>query len=243
MVDDTRSFGVGTQLAKLKGAYPRPQDVLEAVAVGQREKAILARLWISEGIPFAFRRCPGLYEEVRALLAKRLELDAKQISVVGSGRLGYSMAPSKWGKPYEEVSSDLDLFAVSEGLFQRLREDFECWRDDFSSGAAQPSTAEQDYWNANSIETPKNIRKGFIGSKRVPNREKYGEFFGMNGCLADIWIKLQNVDEGPKPRESLTLRCYRDWPSYESQMTVSLQAVVERSTTLRDTRANSQRLA
>ena len=229
MVDGNRSFAIGPQLAKLKGAYPRPQDVLEAVAEGQREKAILARLWISEGIPFAFQRCPGLYEEVRDLLAKRLELDAKQISVVGSGRLGYSLAPGKWGKPYEAVSSDLDLFAVSEGLFQRLREDFECWRDDYASGAAQPSKkTEQYYWNANSKETPKNIRKGFIDSKRVPNRKSYGMFFAMNGCLAEIWIKLQKADEGPKPQRRLTLRCYRDWPSYESQMTVSLRAVVDR---------------
>ena len=46
----------------------------------------LARLWISEGITFGFRKCPGLYEEVRDSLTKGLELDAKQISVVGSGR-------------------------------------------------------------------------------------------------------------------------------------------------------------
>ena len=69
--------------------------------VGQREKAILARLWISEGIPFAFRKCPGLYGEVRDSLAKGLELDAKQISVVGSGRLGYSLAPKRWGTAYD----------------------------------------------------------------------------------------------------------------------------------------------
>ena len=170
MVDGTRAFAIGPQLAKLTGAYPRPQDVLEAAAVGQREKAILARLWISEGIPFAFRRCPGLYEEVRDSLAKRLELDAKQISVVGSGRLGYSLAPKKWGEPYRAMSSDLDLFAVSGGLFERLREDFERWHDDYAGGETQPSTdKERYYWNVNRKETPDRIRKGFIDSIRVPN--------------------------------------------------------------------------
>ena len=86
MAGGIKAFAIGPQLAKLSGAYPRAQHVLEAAAVGQREKAILVRLWISEGIPFAFRKCPGLYEEVRDSLAKGLELDAKQISVVGSGR-------------------------------------------------------------------------------------------------------------------------------------------------------------
>ena len=109
MVDETRAFAIRPQLAKLTETYPGPQDVLAAAAVGEREKAILARLWISEGIPFAFRGCPGLYEEVRDWLAKGLELDAKQISVRGSGRLGYSLAPKKWGERYEAMSSDLDL--------------------------------------------------------------------------------------------------------------------------------------
>ena len=229
MIDRNRAFAVGPQLAKLTGTYPRAQDLLEAAAVGQREKAILARLWISEGIPFAFRGCPGLYEEVRELLAKRLELDAKQISVAGSGRLGYSLAPTKWGEPYGEVLSDLDFFAVSEGLFARLRQDFERWRDDYGRGEAHPRTEnERDYWNANREETPKRIRKGFIDSIRVPNWQRYGVFSVMNGCLANLWAKLQKADEGPKPRKRLTLRCYRDWPSYERQTTISLKAVVDR---------------
>ena len=132
------SSAIGPQLAKLSGAYPRAQHVLEAAAVGQREKAILARLWISEGIPFAFRKCPGLYEEVRHSLAKGLELDAKQISVVGSGRLGYSLTPKKWGAAYDATSSDLDFFTESERLFNELQDDFERWREDYGDGTAQP---------------------------------------------------------------------------------------------------------
>ena len=229
MVDRNRALAVGPQLAKLTGTYPRAQDVLEAAAVGQREKAILARLWISEGIPFAFSGCPSLYEEVRNSLAKRLEVDAKQISIAGSGRLGYSLAPTKWGEPYGEEVSDLDFFAVSEGLFERLQEDFERWRDDYARGKAQPRTEkERDYWNANREETPKRIRRGFIDSIRVPNWQRYSVFSAMNGCLADLRAKLQRADEGPKPRSRLTLRCYKDWPSYERQTTISLKAVVDR---------------
>ncbi len=228
MVDSSRAFAIGSQLTKLTGAYPRSQDVLEAATEGQREKAILARLWVSEGIPFAFRRCPAWYEEVRYLLAKKLEIDAKQISVAGSGRLGYSLAPKTWGKPYEIKSFDLDLFAVSEGLFERLREDFERWADDYAGGEAEPYTKkEKEYWDANRIETPRDIRRGFIGSIRVPNRQPYGAFLAMNDCLAEIWGKLQNSDEGPKPKQRLTIRCYKDCSSYERQMSYSLQTVVK----------------
>ena len=230
MVGATRAFAIGPHLAKVTGAYPRPQDVLAAAAVGQREKAILARLWMSEGIPFAFKSCPGLYEAARDWLAKGLELDAKQISMGGSGRLGYSLAPKRWGEPYRAISSDLDLFAVSGRLFERLREDFERWRDDYARGDAQPGTdRERCDWDANRKETADRIRRGFIDSIRVPNRQRYGVFLTMNSCLAELKAKLHKTDIGPKPRKRLTLRCYRDWHSYELQMIVNLRAAVDKS--------------
>lgn len=233
MADGSRALAISPQLAKLKGTYPRPQEVLDAAAAGQREKATLARLWISEGIPFAFKRCPGLYEELRDSLAKRLELDAKQISMGGSGRLGYSLAPERWGEPYRARSSDLDLFAVSGRLFERLRKDFECWRDDYTRGVAQPSTKKERYhWDRNQEETPARIRRGFIDSILVPNHQRYSVFLAMNRCLDELWAKLKKADEGPKPRKELTLRCYKDWRSYELQMTVNLrEVVVQRAST------------
>ena len=231
MAEGTKPFAIDPQLAELTGVYPCPQDLLAAAAAGPRERAILARLWISEGIPFAFRRCPARYEEARDSLAKRLRLDAKQISMGGSGRLGYSLAPKKWGEQYRAESSDLDLFAVSERLFDRLREDFDRWRDDYARGDIQPSTErERYYWNANRKETPNSIQRGFIDSIRVPNRQRYAVFSAMNSCLAVVRLKLRDADEGPMLRERLTLRCYRDWHSYELQMAVSLKAVVDHMT-------------
>ena len=133
---------------------------------------------------------PWSYEEVRELLAKRLELDAKQISVAGSGRLGYSLAPTKWGEPYGEVLSDLDFFAVSEGLFARLRQDFERWRDDYGRGEAHPRTEnERDYWEREPGRDAKTHSKGVhrfdtrtelatlrsvLGNERLP-RKSLGE--------------------------------------------------------------------
>ena len=227
MAHGTKPFTIGPHLARLTGTYPRPPDVLQAASEGPREKAILARLWISEGIPFAFKNCPGLYEELRNSLARRLELDAKQISIAGSGRLGYSLTPKKWGEPYEEVASDLDLFTVSEGLFRRLCEDFERWRDDYVRGEVQPrNQKERDHWQDNADETPRDIRRGFVPSWRVPNLEGYGAFMAMNGCLADLWGQLQRADDGPKPRRHLSLRCYRDWHAYEHQIAITLEKVV-----------------
>lgn len=227
MKKNNRTFGVGPRLAKLTGLYPPPDQVFAAAGVGDRERAVLARLWISEGIPFAFRKCPGLYEEVRHWMAAGLGLDAKEISVAGSGRLGYSLTPDRWGNPYRAESSDLDFFAVSASLFDRLRGDFERWRADFAKGVVHPSTARQrGHWEANRTETPRNVRAGFIDSWRVPNCSAYGEFLRMNRRLDELAARLRKTDLAPTPPGASSLRCYRDWGSYERQVSLSLAASV-----------------
>lgn len=228
MTKATRPFVIGPRLTNLRGAYPQAQDILEAATEGRRAKAILARLWISEGIPFAFKDCPSLYEEFRALLAGRLNIDAKQISIAGSGRLGYSLAPSKWGDTYRPDESDLDLFAVSNRLFEQLCEDFIHWRDDYHGGEVIPKNErERYYWDINREETPDSIRRGFVDSFRVPNMTSYITFRTMNRCLEFLRVNLRTVDGAPKPSRRLSLRCYRDWPAYERQMDISLKKVVD----------------
>lgn len=220
------TFGVGWRLAKLTGPYPPADEVLAVVGVGKRERAVLARLWISEGIPFAFRECPGLYEEVRNWLAVGLDLDAKHISVGGSGRLGYSLRADRWGDWYRPESSDLDFFAVSESLFERLRGDFDRWRTHFTEGAVQPSGIERRNWEANRTETPRSIGRGFVDSWRVPNRMAYGHFLRMNRRLEGLLARLRRANPAPRPPKAPSLRCYRDWASYERQVTLSLGAAV-----------------
>ncbi len=218
-------FRVGWRLGKLKGPYPPADEVLAAAGAGERERVVLARLWISEGIPFSFRKCPALYEEVRQWLAAGLELDAKEISVRGSGRLGYSLAPERWGNPYRPECSDLDFFAVSESLFERLRGDFDQWREDFVKGVVKPLKGERRWnWEANRRETPGSIGRGFIDSWRVPNRMAYGQFLKMNRRLEELSARLRKTDTAPKPPKELSLRCYKDWASYERQVDVNLAA-------------------
>lgn len=232
MSKENRQFRDGLQLARLTGTYPAAEDMLAAAALGSRQKAILARLWISEGIPFAFRECPGLYEEARSWLAEGLQVDAKLISIAGSGRLGYSLTPRRWGESYRPASSDLDFFGVSAALFKKLRQDFERWTVDYNHGAIQPSSdSERSHWESNQSETPTNLGRGFIDSWRVPNYPEYPAFLTMNRRLYALTRMLRETDGGPNPSKNLGLRCYRDWPSYERQLKVNLGVAVSRNRT------------
>ena len=96
-------------LKELTSPYPDPQDLLEAAhSGGEPARIALAQLWLSEGIPYAFRCCPAIYESVRSWLSAQLGVHAKEISMVGSARLGKSPAPEKLGDPFDE-NSDLDI--------------------------------------------------------------------------------------------------------------------------------------
>ena len=224
------SFRMKLPLVAPRCAYPEAEDVLKAVALGPRERAVVARLWISEGIPFAFRECPALYEEARTWLAKCLGLDPKEISMGGSGRLGYSLVPAKWGMKYSPQSSDLDVFAVSERLFDGFRGDFERWSDDYDSGAVVPgSEKERECWRANRQEGPGSIDRGFLDSWRVPNRPSYPVFSKTNARLAGLKAILRKTDACPKPQKMLTLRCYRDWQSYERQLSLNLETAAKKN--------------
>ena len=224
------AFRMESLLKALKGTYPTPEDVLQAVALGRKERSVVARLWVSEGIPFAFRECPALYEEVRTWLAGGLRIDPKEISMAGSGRLGYSLAPKRWGEEYSPQSSDLDVFAVSEQLFGELRKDFNHWSDDYDNGAIVPgSKGERRHWPANRQEGPRNINRGFLDSWRVPNLPAYPVFSKINNRLAGLREKLQETDAGPSSQKKLTLRCYRDWGSYERQLSLNLETAANKN--------------
>ncbi len=146
----------------------------------------------------------------------------------GSGRLGYSLAPRKWGRAYDPLSSDLDVFAVSERLFDGLRTDFKRWSDDYDNGAVLPGSENaRKYWPANRQEGPGRIARGFLDSWGVPNRTAYPIFSKTNDGLADLRAKLRETDAGPNPGEKLTLRCYRDWRSYERQLSLNLRTAAD----------------
>lgn len=217
-------FRANPLLAELKCAYPPSEDVLQAIGLGPQERSVVARLWVSEGIPFAFRDCPALYEEARAWLAMGMGLDPKEISMGGSGRLGYSLTSRGWGEAYRLRFSDLDFFAVSERLFEALRRDFLQWCEDYDNGAVIPvSEREARHWAANRQEAPRSISRGFLDSWRVPNRTSYGVFSKTNSRLAGLKAKLHETDVGPKPPGKLTFRCYEDWRSYDRQVTLNLK--------------------
>ena len=74
-------FRIPEPLRNLTYPYPDPSLVLDAAGQGGESARIaLAQLWLSEGLPYAFRECPAVYESVRSWLSAMLSVHAKEIA-------------------------------------------------------------------------------------------------------------------------------------------------------------------
>lgn len=87
----------------------------------------LVREQLFEGVPFVFRDQPAAYDLLRRHLSRELNVQPLSITIVGSGRLGYSLNPSHPGQPILETS-DIDILIADEKLFDRFWQLMLKWR-------------------------------------------------------------------------------------------------------------------
>ena len=218
-------FKIPSSLKSLTKPYPHPKVLLDAAhRGGEPARIALARLWLSEGIPYAFRCCPAIYESVRSWLSTRLGVHAKEISLVGSARLGKSPAPKKLGNPFRDNQSDLDIFIVSNCLFEEVREDFRRWSFDFKHGRVQPETKKQKekYWPDNYKRGPGLINRGFMDQKMIPNYPNYPTTLKIGKTMDKLVKKLKITQNAPKPKYA-SVRCYSSWDSFVQQVSLNLK--------------------
>ena len=216
-------FKIPESLKSLTDPYPDPKVLLEAAhSGGESARIALAQLWLSEGIPHAFGNCPAVYEAVRFWLSTQLDVHAKEISLVGSARLGKSLAPQKFGMPFDS-ESDLDLFVISRNLFEELKEDFYRWSSDFKDKRIKPrNKREAYYWSDNNKRIPVSIDRGFIFSDRIPNFPEYPIAQNVNNTMWLLVERLKITPKAPKPKKA-SVRCYSSWDSFVQQMLRNLE--------------------
>lgn len=144
-------FHTERYLQKLVAPYPSPEDFRDVIFMSSRQaREDVVRLWLTEGIPFSFRSCPAIYERIRFWVGHCLGVCPKEITVVGSARIGFSMVGGEtFGRAFSQ-SSDLDMAIVSENVFESMTETFERWKEDYINKVVSPrNPTEQGYWIEN----------------------------------------------------------------------------------------------
>lgn len=219
------AFRIPNQLLTVTETYPEPKVMLEAVQHGgEPARLALTQLWLSEGIPYAFHKCPAVYEVARTWLSTHLGVHAKEIGLTGSARIGASLAPSKFGKTFND-SSDLDLYVVSNDLFESLTDEFNKWSYNFESGKIQPNNKrEASFWSDNTARGPQLIKRGFIDQKMIPNLPDYPITQNISQRMWLLIEKLKLTRNAPKPKYA-SIRCYKSWESFVQQLSINLSSI------------------
>src|SRR6266403_3004433 len=222
-----KPFSVTDSAKRLAGAYPSSEVVGDALqSFTRQEKLGFMRLWLAEGIPFAFSGLPMIYEAVRDYVGQRLGVPATAITLIGSGRIGYSMSPSpEFGRPFGK-HSDLDLSIIQQGLFSKLEKDFETWKEDVEAGTAKPRNAnEEKFWPENIRVLPLNLAMGFLDPYKIPRYFRYGtaQLIGQTEWLVRSKMK---ISPGAPDVQQVSIRVYRDWNSFINRIELNLHHVV-----------------
>lgn len=215
-------FRIAAPILGLTDPYLEPMVIVDAAKKGgDPARTAFARLWLSEGIPYAFRGCPAVYESLRTWLSAWLGVHAKEIGVSGSARIGASLAPGKLGIKFGN-HSDLDLFIVSPTFFQDMREEFRTWSFDYECSRVAPrNDREAAFWSDNNARGPKVIDRGFIDQKMIPNLPEYPLTKKISQGMWLLVEKLKKTPGAPQP-STASMRCYASWDSFVRQVVLSL---------------------
>jgi|ERR1039458_6837853 hypothetical protein len=213
-----RPFQIRDSFTDLVEHYPSADRLRQAlVRMNPMDRSWFLRLWLTEGIPFVFRGKPAVYEAIRDWLATQLHVGPKEITLIGSGRIGYSLAPDGYGQPFSP-ESDLDFTVISSDLFVRLCDAFKTWKGDVESGRIRPCNPKEDlYWSDNLGRLPSNINRGFLDARKIPY--KYHE---LGKLMWELEERLAKTVESLKIRDA-SVRVYRTWENFEAQATMNLE--------------------
>jgi hypothetical protein len=214
-----RGFEISGAGRRLVAQFP-PSDLLGDLLpkLGEDEMKSFLRQWVAEGIPFAFRECPLIYEHLRSWMGYRLQVEPRNITIIGSARLGWSLSSGqKFGEPYGD-HSDLDFAIISDRLFANVVADFRLWKSKIERGEEQLANK---FGQENLDRLPANIERGFIDPFKIDNH-RYLEHAAIVTNTEEYGRQILQATAGAPRAQRLSVRVYADFDAFFRQMRLNL---------------------
>jgi hypothetical protein len=100
-------------LLKLLGGKDTPTpDQFKDLVVKIDSHAVLAKVFLLEGVPYVLRDSPMKYIIFREQVAERFGIGSQDVCIVGSAKLGFSPSVHQFGRPFSDTS-DVDVVVIS----------------------------------------------------------------------------------------------------------------------------------
>lgn len=191
-------------------AYPSKEAFL--LLLRERDHIAIIDEYLLAGVPFAFADAEDSYNLLLDTLSAKLAVERGSITMVGSGRIGFSLSPDNFGTPFS-ASSDLDMAVVNAELFDRA------WFDMLRLGSKYFSLeARVRHW-VNSHRA-NYIYWGFIRPDRLPGVVKdSATWFATFRSLATLREFSSREISG---------RLYRTWDHLKVQQLHTLRSLPTR---------------
>jgi len=220
-------FSLSESSQSLKSIYPTSEEIKKAfINANDDERYGIIRLWITEGIPYAFSNQPLIYEEIREFISRGINVHSKEITIVGSGRIGYSLKKKSWGRSFTS-SSDLDFTIISNDLFSNLVNDFKRWVGDIESKKLKPRTQnELKSWLGSIEVVDRNIPQGFIYTKNLLPYTSYPTVQRCYLIMSMLQERLLETKNAPKVSDS-SIRVYSDWKRCVRQLQINFKTALD----------------
>lgn len=220
-------FILSPETSNLKELYPDASFLKDIyIKTNSTERLGIIRLWMTEGIPYAFKEHPLLYEEIRDFIAKGINVHTKDITIVGSARIGYSLSKHEWGRPFNS-NSDFDFTIVSNDLYKTIVGDFQRWVKDLELRSVLPKNVKQtSVWLNNIKYLNEKIPTGFIQVKLIHYHKNYTT---VKKCLDTIWLlrkKLDLTQTAPRVSDA-SIRVYSSWTACIHQLQINIKSALE----------------
>lgn len=194
------------------------QEFRELIATSD-DDALLGPCLRDDLVPYVFDPDPSTWDAFRGELVNAFDVSHGDITVVGSGRFGFSMRPDANFRAFTE-RSDIDVIVVNPELFDTL------WINLLEAAYPRPPVTEQvGGWLRNRRNelytgwlTPLDIRldKTIFGAKAKPVLDFNAHWFNTF---------KQAARRLPRRHEDINGRLYRTWQHAELYHSHSLAAL------------------
>lgn len=195
-----------------------PED-FRALLAGNDETAILNATLHSDAAPYAFEPNPIRWDAFRGSISARLNINAADIRLVGSGRLGFSMKPGNNLRSFQDTS-DLDVVVINPDAFDTL------WALLLQAAYPRPPNSyASGTWMG---RTRNELYTGWISPARISfDASIQGTRVRPVLQLRTQWFNtLQEASQYPPRRhESIQCRLYRTWRHAELYHLHSISAL------------------
>lgn len=190
-------------------------------------------LWLGEGAAECFSHAPITFQLLRSFVGRRLGVSSRNVGLTGSGKIGFSLSPNKSFADFDKHGSDLDIFVVSLEWFDRLTNDFNVGMRIAFENEADYSERELIFLNSNRDQVPKNIRRGFIDSNKVPyHRNRFLSRSARRCFLASEKVRnYLREDPHQWTLKRSHIRAYRDWEAAVEQQAISVKFALKNLST------------